>query len=182
MKAFGEMVESESLFVAKFWLPGVPGKKTAHCFTGSEYEIRERAIDRDFAEYQPETPQRSLTVRTFAYATPPCEWAASILGVSEEKIDIHDLELFLQGGNCLLTLPQIEMIVTLTDAGVYTGVRLDGWGNFAFVQGKDDEVMVVHFHSLNHELWGSHGLWGVRVNPFDWRSPWPAGSHVFYLD
>ncbi|MHB0865337.1 MAG: hypothetical protein ACYC1Y_00290 [Minisyncoccota bacterium] len=175
MKVIGEMEEIDSLFVAKFWIPGVPGKKTAHCFTGSEYEVREPAIDRDFMEYQPETAPRSLMVRRVAYATPPCEWAASILGVSEDA-PIDALELFLQGGNCLLTLPQIEMVVTLTNSGVYTGVRLDGWGNFAFVQGKNDEVMVVHFHSL------LHGLWGVRVNPFDLMFPWPSGSHVFYLD
>lgn len=124
--------------VATTRLDAVVGKETVRCFTPPQYASHR---DKDFAEWllanQPdEVPCMVQSIElskdwTFAEA------AAAILGVTEDASRGLLALLLIKGGHTL-TLTQVEEMVELTERGEKTGLRIDGFANFFFVETGDE--------------------------------------------
>ena len=134
----------EDLFsvVATTCLPTVVGRDTVQCFASPRYVYRDWRLVKLLSEHQP--TRGGCIIATLAPRRPTLftEWAASILGVLAYTPS-SVLGRHLRARKHVLTLPQIERVVEVSENESGTGLRPTGGGNFAFVENKDESVSLV---------------------------------------
>lgn len=117
-------------------LGAVAGKKTKKCFTGSRYSYCDNDINNWLPADQPNSGDCVITTLAFSRSWIFVEAAQAVLG-DTTMTDIIALgnELIRRGHT--LTLSQDEEMVEKTEAGEKTEMRVDGYGNFSFVETGD---------------------------------------------
>lgn len=111
----------------------VVGKKTKKCCTGKLWYYRDGDFDNWLPGDQPNTDSGTVTVLTPMKDWTFAEAAVSVLNVSPDT-PVAILGKLLKERGFTMTLTQLEAIVEATERGNATGLRTDGWGNFAFVE------------------------------------------------
>src|SRR3989338_5595935 len=117
-------------------LGAVAGKLTKQCFTGDRYAYRDSDFDNWLPANQPNADACVITTLAPSRGWTFAKAAATVLGVSA-NMPVKTLgELLIKHGHTI-TLSQDEEMVEKTERGANTGMRTDGWGNFAFVETGD---------------------------------------------
>ena len=139
----GGIVRKQSLFsvIATTRFGTVTGKKTKKCFIGSRYVYRDSDFDGWLPKNQPDVDACIITtlapIKDWTFA----EAAAAILDIGVGTDIALMGKLLIEHGHTI-TLPQVEEMVEKTERNEKTGIRIDGWGNFFFVENEDGTVSV----------------------------------------
>lgn len=124
----------------------VGSKETAKCFTDEHYVYCDGDFSRWLRPVQPRADACTVTALTSAQDADFVEWARMILA---SPIPDHSLEAQIKrSGYAIASLPQIEEIVAVTERGIDTGVRTDGWGNFFFLENEEGGISVGQIRCL----------------------------------
>src|SRR3989344_8286072 len=164
----------QSLFsiAATTSLVNIAGKPTKDCFTGSRYAYRDGDFDTLLPAKQPNTV--ACIISTLA---PSREWtfvegAAAILGIGAGT-DIVLLGTALIENGHIMTLAQAEQMVEKTERNENTKMRVDGYGNFFFVETGDPKNPVsVGLVFRDDRDWHAY----VLLLDYDFR--WHAGRRL----
>lgn len=165
------VVKSLLTLVKTITTPAIAGKKTANCFTNkSRYYYRDPDLDNWLLKDQPSQPEGKFSVQQLAQPATFKQAVGSFLVVSG---NIQTLSGLLKERGCITTLPTIESLIERQESGEDVGLRIDGWGNFFFVENEDESVSVVH--ASRHG-----GQWFVYIYRLDDDIVWRADIRFFF--
>ncbi len=163
--------------VAQTQLDATSSQPTTECFRDERWEYRDASLNTRFSAQQPETP-----VCTLAALMPVTHWNQSgavraVLGTSETRVD--QLARLLAESPYVLTFPQIEQLVRLTEDGQDTGLlRHHGEGRNSFFVKTGNPRKPVECC----QIFGNRGKWRVQSAgefPTDQRRD-PGGRRLLF--
>ncbi|MDO8408093.1 MAG: hypothetical protein Q7S95_02560 [bacterium] len=162
--------------VALTYLDALAGTPTNTCFIGPRWAYRDDGFDNRLPAFQPKAD--ACVISTLA---PSRDWtfpelATTVFGVDVGK-DVRRLGHLLIGYGHTMTLPQAEEMVEATESGVKTGMRINGLGDFFFVETGDPEDPV----SLGGVACGGPN-WRACVYQLDGGSRWGTGVRLLLRD
>ena len=129
--------------IATTKLAAIAGKKTKQCFTGDRWYHCDSDFDGWLPKDQPDAAASDIATLAFAKEWTFAEAATKILGLGAgTSIQLLGKALIENGHT--MTLAQAEELVEAIERGEQTGLRIDGWGNFFFVEtGNEDNPVSV---------------------------------------
>ena len=150
-------------------LDAVAGKKTNQCFPiGERYAYRDNDFDNWLPANQPNADACVITTLVATESWTFAEAAARVLGIGAGTSILMLGDALIQNGHTM-TLAQVEEMVEKTENGVKTEMRVDGYGNFFFVETEDPKNPV----SVGNVVRDGRD-WGARVRRlargYRWRA------------
>lgn len=150
----------------------IQGKKTKDCFTDKKrYYYRDGDLDSWLLKEQGEEKGGSFKVFGLERTATFKDTVKEFLG--EQSDDIAVLSKILRDRGHTTTPTRIEDLIERQEKGEDVGLRTDGWANFFFVEGKDDEVFVVSAYRCGDSQWY------VSVFSLGIGDRWSAGYRFF---
>jgi hypothetical protein len=145
--------------VATTNIVAVAGKKTRKCLTEPPHTYKDDELDKYLPEDQHEADACAITTIMFAKEVTYPEAAAAIMDLSAE-MNAHRLATHLIEDGHIMTLQQVEEMVSATERGEVTGMNVDKEHYIRFfVDGcRDDflgEVLVGSIHRNKKSDWGT---------------------------
>jgi hypothetical protein len=170
IKKVEETIVSILALVKTITTPAVVGKKTKDCFTNkSRYAYRDSDLDNWLPQNQPGQSEGKFSVQNLTRGATFKQVVESFVGAAGE---ISDLTPILR--HHITTLPTIESLIERQEAGEDVGLRMDGWGNFFFVEDAEGGLSVVLVNRLGY------GRWHVNVRRLDRGVVWHGGRRFFF--
>ena len=165
-------IKSTSLFsvIASTDLGAVVGKPTKQCFTGSRYAYRDGDFDPLLPADQPMAAACTVTTLVPAREATFAEWVRAILGVTADT-PVEMLGPLLKERGHTMTLTQVEDMVEAAERKAKNGMRVDGWGNFFFMENEDGSVSVGYVRRAGRG-------WSAYVFSLGRGSVWLVGSRL----
>src|SRR3989344_3038354 len=119
-------------------LNNIVGKKTKRCFVDSRWAYRDSDLDSSLPIQQPNAPACTISTLAPTKSWTFVEGAAAILGIGASTDSVLLGTALIENGYTM-TLVQAEEMVKKTERHEKTKMRVDGYGNFFFVETGDEE-------------------------------------------
>lgn len=156
-------------------LKAVAGKKTKECCVGPIWNPNWRDSDLDswLPGDQPNSDAGVVTVLTPMKDWTFAEAAVSVLNDVSPDTPVETLARLLKERRHTMTLAQVEAMAEATERGEKTGMVVNGYGNFAFVENEDGSVSVVNVRRR-----GDDRPWRASVYELAYDNRWHAGGRL----
>ena len=154
-------------------LDAVAGKSTKKCFVDQRRWVpRDADFDNLLSAEQPDTGPCVVSTIDSTKLWTFVEVAAKIVGLGAGTSVKLLGQALIKGGHTI-SLPQGEQMVELTETGVKTGMRVDGWSNCAFLETGDEEnpIAVAYVYCDDPQ-------WDADVHSLGDGGRWRAGRRL----
>ncbi|MFI5260476.1 MAG: hypothetical protein ACHQU0_01615 [Candidatus Paceibacteria bacterium] len=140
--------------IARSQLLEIESKETSKCLVGSRYGSRDSDINRWLPVSQPKVGACVISTLELSSDWTFAEVAAKVLGFGVHSSKKLMGQILIDQAH-IMTLPQAEEMVEMTERDGDTSMRIDGYGNFFFVEtgSEDDPVSVVRVGRKDSSRW-----------------------------